>query len=157
MKRRDFIATIGAAAFVAPVVGTFNTFASSANKFNGHKFPDLDYDFDALEPWIDARTMEIHYSLHHKGYFNNFINAVKDTKLADTPLEEIFKSVSKESATIRNNGGGLFNHNLFWENMTPAKQEIPGDLKKAIEKDFGSVNSFKEKFSNAAKTRFGSG
>lgn len=157
MKRRSFITTLGTAAFVAPLLSPVSSFATEVQQSDGLKFPDLGYDFNALEPYIDAQTMELHYTKHHQGYYNNFIAAVKDTKLADTPLERIFESVSKESATVRNNGGGFFNHNLFWENMTPDQQDVPADLKNAIEKDFGSMDSFKEEFSSASKTRFGSG
>jgi superoxide dismutase, Fe-Mn family len=157
MKRRNFISAIGTAALAAPVFGPLSSYASGSAKFNGHEFPDLGYDFNALEPYIDAQTMELHYTKHHQGYYNNFMKAAKDSKLAETPMEEIFKSISKESETVRNNGGGYYNHSLFWENMTPSQQQIPGDLRKAIEKDFGSVDKFKEEFSTASKTRFGSG
>ncbi len=157
MKRRIFISSVGATALAIPVLGPLGALASRSPKFNGHKFPDLEYNFDALEPYIDAQTMELHYTKHHKGYFNNFISAVKDTKLEDTPMKEIFKNISKHSDAVRNNGGGYYNHVLFWENMTPSQQQIPADLRKAIEKDFGSVDAFKEKFSQASKTRFGSG
>ncbi len=157
MKRRSFISAIGTAALAAPVFGPLTSFASANTNFEGHKFPDLGYDFNALEPYIDAQTMELHYTKHHQGYYNNFMSAVKNSKLAETPLEKIFESISRESETVRNNGGGYYNHTLFWENMTPSQQKIPGNLTKAIEKDFGSVDSFKEKFSEASKSRFGSG
>ncbi|MFW5830772.1 MAG: superoxide dismutase [Prolixibacteraceae bacterium] len=157
MKRRNFISALGTAALATPVLGPLGSFASGTSKFNGHKFPDLGYDFNALEPYIDAQTMELHYTKHHRGYYNNFMSAAKDTRLADTPIEEIFKSVSRESETVRNNGGGYYNHALFWENMTPSQQNIPGSLRTAIENDFGSVDAFKEEFSTASKTRFGSG
>lgn len=156
MKRRNFISVIGSAVLAAPVFGPMGAFADTTN-FNGHIFPDLKYDFNALEPYIDAQTMEIHYTKHHQGYYNNFMSAIKDTSLTKTPMENIFQSISKESPAIRNNGGGFYNHTLFWENMTPSQQEIPGELKKAIENDFGTLDSFKEKFSEASKTRFGSG
>ena len=157
MKRRGFISAIGTAVLAAPIFNPLAAFALGEQKFNGHKFPDLPYDFNALEPYIDAQTMELHYTKHHQGYYNNFMSAVKDSRLADTPLEKIFESISKQSQTIRNNGGGFYNHNLFWENMTPSQQDIPNDLLKAIEKEFGSVDSFKTKFSDASKSRFGSG
>jgi superoxide dismutase, Fe-Mn family len=104
--------------------GPLNSFASGSTKFNGHEFPDLGYDFNALEPYIDAQTMELHYTKHHQGYYNNFMKAAKDSKLAETPMEEIFKSISKESETVRNNGGGYYNHTLFWENMTPSNSKF---------------------------------
>ena len=157
MKRRSFISAIGTVAMAAPVLNPLTSFASEGTIFKGHEFPDLGYDFNALEPYIDAQTMGLHYTKHHRGYFNYFMSAVKDTKLAETPLEQIFERISKESATVRNNGGGFYNHKLFWENMTPDQQAVPGDLQKAIEKDFGSLDSFKQEFSDASKTRFGSG
>ncbi|MFW6351890.1 MAG: superoxide dismutase [Bacteroidota bacterium] len=157
MKRRNFISAIGTAALAAPVFTTFSSFASGSSAFKGHKFPELGYDFNALEPYIDAQTMELHYTKHHQAYYNNFMKAAKDSKLAETPMEEIFKSISKESETVRNNGGGYYNHSLFWENMTPSQQQIPPQLRIAIEKDFESVDKFKEEFSTASKTRFGSG
>ena len=157
MKRKNFISAIGTAMLAVLVFGTLTSFVPNKQNFKGHEFPKLEYDFNALEPYIDAQTMELHYTKHHQGYYNNFLKAVDGTKLEETPLENIFSSISKESETIRNNGGGYYNHNLFWENMTPSKQQIPGNLQKAIEKDFGSVDAFKEEFSTAAKSRFGSG
>jgi Fe-Mn family superoxide dismutase len=157
MERRKFITMVGTAALVAPVVGTLTSSATATNEFKGHTFPELGYAYNALEPYIDAQTMELHYSKHHKGYYNSFMTAAEGTEMLKTPLEEIFANISKHSATIRNNGGGYYNHTLFWENMTPAKKEIPANLKAAIEKDLGSVEDFKESFGKAAKTRFGSG
>ncbi|TCO06119.1 Fe-Mn family superoxide dismutase [Natronoflexus pectinivorans] len=123
-----------------------------------HVFPDLPYAFDALEPYIDAKTMEIHYDRHHRAYYNNFINAIKGTELENASLEFIFSQMSKLSATIRNNGGGLYNHNLFWEVMAPGGQGEPSEeLKNAINRTFGTMDAFKEKFNNAALTQFGSG
>lgn len=157
MERRKFITVVGTASLAAPVFGAFTSAASESKAFAGHKFPELGYAFNALEPYIDAQTMELHYSKHHKGYFNNFMTAADGTDMLKTPMEQIFSNISKHSATIRNNGGGFYNHTLFWENMTPSKNEIPLKLKVAIEKDLGSVDKFKESFGNAAKTRFGSG
>lgn len=157
MERRKFIALAGTAALVTPVIGTLSSCATGTKVFTGHVFPELGYDYGALEPYIDAQTMELHYSKHHQGYFNNFMKAAEGTELLNTPLEQIFAGISGQSATIRNNGGGFYNHNLFWENMTPTAVEMPAELKSAIEKDFGSVDSFREKFGNAAKTQFGSG
>ena len=157
MERRKFISAVGTAAFVAPFINPLTSLASANNSFEGHKFPELTYSYNALEPYIDAQTMELHYSKHHKGYYNNFMVAAEGTEMLKTPMELIFAGISKHSATIRNNGGGYFNHTLFWENMTPAKNEIPASLKTAIEKDLGSVELFKESFGAAAKTRFGSG
>lgn len=157
MERRKFITVVGTAALITPVVGTFAAVASDVKAFSGLKFPELGYAYNALEPYIDAQTMELHYSKHFKGYYNNFMAAAEGTDMLKTPMEEIFANISKHSATIRNNGGGYYNHAIFWENMTPTKNDIPSKLKSAIEKDLGSVDAFKESFGNAAKTRFGSG
>lgn len=158
MERRKFILTVGVAAAAAtPLVGSLASCASETKAFEGHTFPELAYDYNALEPYIDAQTMELHYSKHHKGYFNKFMAAAEGTELLNMPMEKIFAEVSKQSESIRNNGGGYYNHTLFWENMTPSQGEIPAGLRSAIEKDFGSIDSFKETFGKAAKTRFGSG
>ncbi len=157
MERRKFITVVGTAAIAAPVIGTLASCATETKKFEGHTFPELGYDFNALEPYIDAQTMELHYTKHHKGYYNKFMKAAEGTELLNTPMEQIFAEISKQSDGIRNNGGGYYNHALFWENMTPSQGEIPAELNTAIEKDFGSVDSFKDEFGTAAKTRFGSG
>ena len=157
MERRKFLTVVGTAAVASPLLGTMNSFASEAQAFSGHVFPELGYAYNALEPYIDAQTMELHYSKHHKGYYNNFMAAAEGTEMLKTPMEQIFKSISKHSSTIRNNGGGFYNHSLFWENMTSAKNDIPAGLKTAIENDLGSVDAFKDTFGKAAKTRFGSG
>lgn len=157
MKRRKFITVLGTAALAAPVIGTLSASASEKSKFDGHKFPELAYAYNALEPYIDAQTMELHYSKHHKGYYTKFMAAAEGTDLLKTPMEDIFAKISSQPDGIRNNGGGYFNHMLFWENMTPNQGEVPADLKKVIEKDFGSLDTFKDEFSKAAKTHFGSG
>ncbi len=157
MERRSFITTIGTVAAASPFLGIIGSCASEAKTFEGHKFPELDYDFNALEPYIDAQTLELHYTKHHQGYFNNFMKAAEGTALLETPLEKIFETISRQSDAVRNNGGGFYNHTLFWESMTPTQTEIPADLLKAMENSFGSLDAFKEKFGTAAKTRFGSG
>jgi superoxide dismutase, Fe-Mn family len=157
MERRNFIAALGTVAAATPFIGTLASCASETKSFDGHRFPDLGYDFNALEPYIDAQTMELHYTKHHQGYFNNFMKAADGTPLLETPMEEILAGISKQSETVRNNGGGFYNHALFWENMSPSPVEIPDVLKLGIEKDFGSVDTFREKFGAAAKTQFGSG
>ena len=120
--------------------------------------PDLSYDYNALEPYIDARTMEIHHSKHHAGYTNNLNNAVAGTALEGKRIEEILHSISGQSAAVRNNGGGFYNHNLYWSVMGPGGGGKPeGDLSSAIDAAFGSFDEFKSKFSTAAATRFGSG
>ena len=126
-----------------------------ATKF---ELPKLDYAYDALEPYIDAKTMEIHHSKHHAGYTNNLNNALQGTAYEGKEVEELFGNVSSVPAAIRNNGGGFYNHELFWKVMSPNGGGIPlGDLADAINKYFGSYDKFKELFSNAAATRFGSG
>jgi Fe-Mn family superoxide dismutase len=123
-----------------------------------YTFPDLPYAYDALEPYIDAQTMEIHYTKHHRAYFDNFVKAAADNKIDNLSLEEIFSSVSAFPAAIRNNGGGYYNHILFWKVMGPnAGGEPKGELLQAINKTFGSFDRFKAEFENAAKTQFGSG
>jgi superoxide dismutase, Fe-Mn family len=122
------------------------------------ELPKLPYGFDALEPYIDARTMEIHYTKHHAAYTNNLNNALKDSALEGKSIEEILNTISKQSAALRNNGGGYYNHNLFWTILAPGGGNKPvGELAEAINKYFGSFESFKEKFNTAALTRFGSG
>jgi Fe-Mn family superoxide dismutase len=124
----------------------------------GFDFKDLPYDFNALEPYIDARTMELHYTKHHRGYFDKFLAAIKDTDLEDKNMVEIFQNISGQSTAVRNNGGGYFNHELFWDVMSGNGGGAPsGDLADAIGSAFGSFEEMKNTFSNAAVTRFGSG
>ena len=121
-------------------------------------FEELPYTFNALEPHIDALTMEIHYTRHHKAYFDKFIAAVTGTEMENMTLEEIFARMSKFPAAVRNNGGGFFNHTLFWNVMGPnGGGNPPGDLGKAITGTFGSFESLKTQFNEAAANRFGSG
>lgn len=122
--------------------------------------PELPYAYNALEPNIDARTMEIHHTKHHNGYVTNLNNAVNGTEWEGKSLKELLSMASKLPVAIRNNGGGHFNHSLFWEIMTPNGGGEPSDrmnISKAINRDFGSFEKFKESFGNAAKTVFGSG
>lgn len=122
------------------------------------ELPKLPYEYTALEPHIDARTMEIHHSKHHNAYVTNLNKAIEGTPLASQSLEEILKGISKASAAVRNNGGGHWNHSLFWKVMKPGGGGLPtGDLAAAINRDFGSFDTFKEQFNNAGATRFGSG
>lgn len=119
--------------------------------------PPLPYAYDALEPYIDAKTMEIHYSKHHAAYTKNFNEALASQKIQGNMMD-IFKNVSKYPAAIRNQGGGYYNHMLFWEMMAPkAGGEPSGELSTRITKDFGSFAKFKEDFSKAAAGVFGSG
>lgn len=121
------------------------------------QLPTLPYAYDALEPHIDARTMEIHHSKHHNGYTNNLNNAIQGTELEGKSIEEICK-LKDLSGGVRNNGGGYFNHCLFWDIMSPNGGGVPtGDIATAINNDFGSFDEFKNEFAKAAATRFGSG
>ena len=122
------------------------------------ELPKLGYSYDALEPNIDARTMEIHHSKHHGGYTTKLNNAVEGTELEGKTIEEILKNVSKHSTAVRNNGGGYYNHNLYWEILAPGGAKTPqGELADAIDESFGSLENFREAFVQAALTRFGSG
>ncbi len=122
------------------------------------ELPKLDYAYDALEPHIDARTMEIHHSKHHNAYVTNLNKAIEGTDAANMSIEDICKNISKYPAAIRNNGGGHYNHSLFWKVMAPNKGGQPtGALADAINAAFGSFDAFKEQFAAAAATRFGSG
>ena len=119
--------------------------------------PELPYAYDALEPHIDARTMEIHHSKHHQGYTNNLNAAIEGTDMADQTIEEILANC-KDNAAVRNNGGGFYNHSLFWSIMSPNGGGTPnGSFATAIETDLGGFDAFKEAFAKAAATRFGSG
>jgi Fe-Mn family superoxide dismutase len=121
------------------------------------ELPKLPYAYDALEPHIDARTMEIHHTKHHQAYINNLNNAIKGTELEKLTIEELMTKHVDVTA-VRNNGGGFWNHNLFWEVMSPNGGGQPsGALAEAITTSFGSFDAFKEKFNAAAATRFGSG
>jgi len=118
----------------------------------------LPYAFNALEPHIDAKTMEIHHDKHHAAYTTNLNNAIAGTEWENKSIEEILANVSKISPAVRNNGGGFYNHNLFWEVMGPNAGGTPtGDLAAAIDRDLGGFDKFKELFAAAGATRFGSG
>ena len=122
------------------------------------ELPSLPYAHDALEPHIDARTMEIHHGKHHAGYTANLNAAVSGTALEGQDIESILRSCDMDNKALRNNGGGFFNHDLFWQVMTPNGGGAPeGALAQAIDDAFGSFDAFKEAFSKAAKTQFGSG
>jgi Fe-Mn family superoxide dismutase len=122
------------------------------------ELPKLGYAYDALEPNIDAKTMEIHHSKHHNGYTTKLNGAIAGTDLEGKSIEDILNTLDMSNGAVRNNGGGFYNHSLFWTVMNPSnKGELSGDLKNAIMEAFGSFDAFKDTFSNAAATQFGSG
>ena len=127
---------------------------TTINKLEFHNLP---YAYDALEPFIDKMTMEIHHSKHHKAYYDNMMNAVKGTDMEGKTLEEVFANMSKYPAAVRNNGGGYYNHNLYWEIMKVNGGKPSAKLETAIMKTFGSMDELKKQFTDAGKTRFGSG
>ncbi|AFN75594.1 Superoxide dismutase [Melioribacter roseus P3M-2] len=164
MERRKFLSALGIFS-LTPIINKFDNFSNnniinnrSKNIMSKFELPALPYAFDALEPYIDARTMEIHHDKHHAGYVNNLNKAVEGTEYEGKSLEELFKTVSKLPVAIRNNGGGHYNHSMFWQIMGPNKGGEPtGALADAINGTFDSFEKFKETFNNAAATRFGSG
>lgn len=166
MKRRKFLSSLGLLA-VSGAISKANAFSRNfettikinrRNKMSKFELPQLPYAYDALEPYIDARTMEIHHTKHHLAYINNLNKALEGTPHEGKSLEQLFAEVSKLPAAVRNNGGGHFNHSLFWQIMGPNKGGEPkGKLAEAINSELGGFGKFKESFSNAAITRFGSG
>jgi Fe-Mn family superoxide dismutase len=166
MNKRQFLKTgllMSAGAAIAPSILRNKVYASdvssSPSSLSGEFVQvTLPYAFNALEPNIDAQTMEIHYSKHHAAYTKKFNDSVKEEKLEGLSAGEIFAGVDKYSASIRNNGGGYYNHNFFWLTLSPnGGGEPAGELLKEIEKNFGSFAGFKEAFTKAATTVFGSG
>jgi len=122
------------------------------------ELPKLDYSYDALEPNIDAKTMEIHHSKHHSGYTSKLNSAISGTDLQGKSIEALLRDLDMSNKAVRNNGGGYYNHSLFWKVISPAnKGELSGELKNAINDAFGSFDGFKSAFSKAAATQFGSG
>ena len=122
------------------------------------KLPDLNYSYNDLEPFIDGKTMEIHHSKHHQGYTNNLNNAIEGTNLQGMGIIDLLKSMDMSNAALRNNGGGFYNHSLFWSIIGPNKGGTAnGEISDEINTHFGSFDSFKELFSKAAASRFGSG
>jgi Fe-Mn family superoxide dismutase len=163
MERRKFVKSVGlvtAAAYISPkVLGNDQVTVNSPGSESAPalEFPALPYAYDALEPYIDARTMEIHYDRHHRAYFTNLVNAIKGTPQEGMPVTDIFATISKLPDAVRNNGGGYYNHIFFWNSMAPKSSGPSAELSAALNKTFGSFDKFKEAFSNSAKTRFGSG
>ncbi len=124
---------------------------------NVSSLPALPFPYDSLEPVMDALTVEIHYDKHHRAYFNNYQNAAKGTPYENVPLEEVFPVISEAGDAIRNHGGGFYNHWFFWNSLGKNDTKPSPILMSAIEESFGSFDKFKESFSSAAKSRFGSG
>jgi len=166
MDRKKFLVSLGLLT-TAGAVSNVNAFTNKLNLINNNnrsnkmakfELPALPYAFDALEPYIDAQTMEIHHGKHHAAYVNNLNKAVEGTDMEGKSLEDLFKNISKSPAAVRNNGGGHWNHSLFWTIMGKDKGGAPsGELAEAINSAFGSFDKFKELFANAGATRFGSG
>jgi len=121
------------------------------------ELPQLPYAYDALEPYMDKATMEIHHSKHHAAYTANFNKALEDNKIEAATAEEVLHSISKYPAAVRNNGGGYVNHSFFWLSLKGGSSTPSAELLAAINASFGSLDEFKKQFSNAALTRFGSG
>ncbi|MCX6270191.1 MAG: superoxide dismutase [Bacteroidetes bacterium] len=122
------------------------------------EFAPLPYANDALEPFIDKMTMEIHHDKHHKAYYDNFLKSIAGTDMAQLTLGNLMKNISKYPVSVRNNAGGYYNHLLFWQNMAPAgSTAISPEFQAVLVKKFGSLEEFKKQFSDAGKTRFGSG
>ncbi|TAL64235.1 MAG: superoxide dismutase [Bacteroidetes bacterium] len=163
MERRKFVKSVGlltAAAYVGPKVLGNNQVPVKSVRTEGvpaSEFPPLPFAYNALEPYIDARTMEIHYDKHHRAYYTNFLNAIKGTPLEGMELSTIFASVSKQPDVVRNNSGGYYNHLFFWNNLRAGSAGPSPELSSALTKTFGSFDKFKEALSTSAKTRFGSG
>lgn len=121
-------------------------------------FPQLGMEYNALEPYIDSMTMEIHYTKHHRAYYDNLMNAIKATEMENMSFIELLNHISKYPTVVRNNGGGHFNHSMFWKLLSgKGGGEPQGELREAILKKFNSFDEFKSTFSDAAKNRFGSG
>jgi superoxide dismutase, Fe-Mn family len=165
VNRRKFVFSLG----TIPVLAGLNPLANSLENFYHQtkrrtlpmakfELPKLPYDYDALEPYIDKQTMEIHHTKHHNAYVTNLNKAVEGTDMEGKSVEDLMKKVSGLPTAVRNNGGGHFNHSLFWTIMKKGGGGMPaGDLEKEITSAFGSFEEFKKKFNDAAATRFGSG
>jgi superoxide dismutase, Fe-Mn family len=164
MDRRKFIVSMASLPLVAglgPVENKLSIFNNKNNRrtlMANFELPKLPYEYDALEPYIDRQTMEIHHTKHHQAYVTNLNKALETSEGADKSIEDLMKNISKYPAAVRNNGGGHYNHSLFWPLMKKGAGGFPkGDIEKPINSSFGSFEEFKKKFSEAAMTRFGSG
>lgn len=167
MKRRHFITLVGAGAAAActPVNKNKNNNNNSnaidpllkSSPVSGHFFYELPFSYDALEPYVDAKTMELHFDKHHRAYFKKFIAEINDSSLETISMRNIFAQVSKYSEGVRNFGGGYYNHTLYWNNLGKDKTKPSGRLLSRIVQDFHSFDNFKSAFGDAAKKQFGSG
>ena len=163
MQRRKFIFALGS----IPAISVLGNIENKVNKFNNYtrsntmakfELPQLPYSYDALEPYIDKMTMEIHHTKHHNAYVTNLNKAIEGTEHENKSLEEMFTMMSKLPVAVRNNGGGHWNHSLFWTLMKQNGGGNPsGKIADAINSTFGSFDELKTKFNAAAATRFGSG
>ncbi len=158
-NRRTFIRKSGLIA-----IGTLAASQLSANDFGLlnvdaaiFTLPPLPYDYNALEPYIDTLTMQIHHDKHHKVYVDKLNEAIAASKITETSLEKMFQKINSYPVAIRNHGGGHYNHSMFWQIMTPGGGNASGVINEAIIATFGSMDEFKKKFNDAAKSRFGSG
>lgn len=163
MKKQTWIQTVFfSGALMVFILFTSGTGHSTNNPDNAQTVqfeqPPLGYAYNALEPYIDAMTMEVHYSKHHAAYTKNFNAALAEANIKEKNIEAIFAKISQYPAAVRNNGGGYYNHNLFFKIIAPGGSKSPqGQLLEAINKKFGSVYAFKEEFSRKAMSVFGSG
>lgn len=127
-------------------------------KQTGYRFPPLPYTYNGLQPAIDSLTVAIHYNRHHRGYFDKFVAAIKGTPFETQSISQIFAGISGQPATLRNNGGGYYNHFLYWENMQVTGGSVPsGNIASAIVAKYGTIEAFREKFITASMSIFGSG
>lgn len=166
MQRRKFLMALGAIPVVSafgPMQNTLETISKQNTRrldkaMANFELPKLPYEYDALEPYIDKMTMEIHHTKHHNAYVTNLNKAVEGTDMAGKSLEELMANISKYPMAVRNNGGGHWNHSMFWTIMKKGGGGEPtGALAEAIKSTFGSFADFKTQFNNAGATRFGSG
>lgn len=150
--------TIHLTILILTIILNLKANAQTDNKRSVFELPNLTYAYDALEPYVDAQTMEIHHSRHHQGYVNKLNKAIAGTKMAESSLEDLLQNVSAYPPTIRNNAGGHYNHSLFWQILTPVKNTKPSSsLMQAIISEFGSMANLKRQINKAASERFGSG
>jgi len=162
MQRRHFLKSLGAVAALSALAPIEKLSSEIINKQRNtimakFELPQLPYAYDALEPYIDKETMQIHHTKHHQAYVNNLNNALEGKEGEGLSLLDLMSTISKYPAAVRNNGGGHYNHDLFWKIMKPVGSELNGKLLDAINGTFGNLDELKKQFNQAAVTRFGSG